>query len=229
MRYDLHIHSALSPCANDDMTPNNIINMAKLCGLDTISVCDHNSLKQQEVMGNVAEKLKITYIYGVEVQSMEEVHLCGYFRKKENAFAFQKILDENIFPIMNDIHYFGNQLLMNEFDEVSGVEDILLLQSVNMSVEEVCEAIHACQGLVSLAHVCDKSNSILTQLGFIPKNLKFDFIEIKDESQKEMVVQSHPRLENICWIVNSDAHYLWDIDKYESEMSDDVWRKKWGI
>ncbi|MDO5479206.1 MAG: histidinol-phosphatase, partial [Clostridia bacterium] len=25
--YDLHIHSALSPCGDNDMTPNNIVNM----------------------------------------------------------------------------------------------------------------------------------------------------------------------------------------------------------
>ena len=40
---DLHIHSALSPCANEDMTPNNIVNMAVIKGLDIIAVTDHNS------------------------------------------------------------------------------------------------------------------------------------------------------------------------------------------
>jgi len=30
---DLHIHTALSPCAAEDMTPNNIVNMAMLKGL----------------------------------------------------------------------------------------------------------------------------------------------------------------------------------------------------
>ncbi|MEG2203410.1 MAG: PHP domain-containing protein, partial [Christensenellaceae bacterium] len=43
--YDFHIHSALSPCGEDDMTPNNIVNMAKIKGLDAIAVCDHNSTK----------------------------------------------------------------------------------------------------------------------------------------------------------------------------------------
>ncbi|HPF56920.1 MAG TPA: phosphoesterase, partial [Clostridiales bacterium] len=26
MNYDLHIHSCLSPCGDEDMTPNNIVN-----------------------------------------------------------------------------------------------------------------------------------------------------------------------------------------------------------
>ena len=41
--YDLHIHSALSPCAEEEMTPNNILNMAMVRGIDMIAVTDHNS------------------------------------------------------------------------------------------------------------------------------------------------------------------------------------------
>ena len=41
--YDLHIHMALSPCGDDDMTPCNIVGLAALCGLDVIAVTDHNS------------------------------------------------------------------------------------------------------------------------------------------------------------------------------------------
>lgn len=47
---DLHIHTALSPCGSKDMTPNNIINMSKLKGLDAIAITDHNSCKNVEVI-----------------------------------------------------------------------------------------------------------------------------------------------------------------------------------
>ena len=42
---DLHMHSCLSPCGDELMTPNNIVNMAKLKGLDAIAVCDHNTAR----------------------------------------------------------------------------------------------------------------------------------------------------------------------------------------
>ena len=42
---DLHIHSCLSPCGDEDMTPANICGMAKLKGLDAIAICDHNSAR----------------------------------------------------------------------------------------------------------------------------------------------------------------------------------------
>ena len=52
---DLHIHSALSPCADDDMTPNNILGMAALKGLDMIAVTDHNSGGQLRSVIRAAE------------------------------------------------------------------------------------------------------------------------------------------------------------------------------
>ena len=78
MFYDLHIHSALSPCSDDDMTLNNIVNMAYIKGLDLIAISDHNSVKQLYYLEEVA-KDKIDYIYGVEIQTREEIHVLGYF------------------------------------------------------------------------------------------------------------------------------------------------------
>ncbi|MGN1343964.1 MAG: PHP domain-containing protein, partial [Traorella sp.] len=137
MRVDFHIHSALSPCASDDMTPNNIINMAKICELDCISVCDHNTLGQQRIMKQVADKLGMRYIYGVEVQSNEDVHICAYFNQFENVQLFQEYLKKHLLPIENDLHYFGNQYLFNENDEIIGQEKVLLIQSIEKSINEI--------------------------------------------------------------------------------------------
>ena len=52
---DLHMHSCLSPCGDMDMTPNNIVNMCKLKGLDMIAVTDHNTAKQLPVIKKVAD------------------------------------------------------------------------------------------------------------------------------------------------------------------------------
>ena len=65
--YDLHIHSVLSACADDLMTPNNIFNMANLKGLDIISVTDHNSLKQLQICQEISESYDMLFIPGVEI------------------------------------------------------------------------------------------------------------------------------------------------------------------
>lgn len=227
MKVDLHIHSALSPCGSDDMTPNNIVNMSKICELDMISVCDHNTLGQQKILAKVSENLGLRYVFGVEVQSVEDVHIIGYFQNLNDVELFDKYLKQHLLPLKNDIHFFGNQYLFDEMDEIIGTEEILLIQSTTESINDIAKKIHECHGLVSLAHVCDKSNSILTQLGFIPPNLEFDIIEIKNEKQKEMVLKMHPWIQNVLWIKNSDAHYLQDIGIFEDDINEDEWNELW--
>ena len=41
--YDFHMHSCLSPCGDDDMTPANLVGMAFVNGLQAIALTDHNS------------------------------------------------------------------------------------------------------------------------------------------------------------------------------------------
>ena len=43
--YDLHIHSCLSPCGDDEATPASIAGMGKLNGLDIMALTDHNTTK----------------------------------------------------------------------------------------------------------------------------------------------------------------------------------------
>ena len=44
-KYDLHNHSCLSPCADNDNTPNNIAGMAYLSGINIVALTDHNTTK----------------------------------------------------------------------------------------------------------------------------------------------------------------------------------------
>ncbi|MFR6100433.1 MAG: PHP domain-containing protein [Longibaculum sp.] len=113
MFYDLHIHSALSPCSDDDMTLNNIVNMACLKELDLIAITDHNSVKQLYHLADVAQD-KIRFIYGVEIQSREEIHVLAYFLDKQLLDTFQAFLDCYLIEEPNDEYYFGHQYIFNE-------------------------------------------------------------------------------------------------------------------
>lgn len=223
MFYDLHIHSCLSPCADDDMTPNNIVNMAKLGGLDCISVTDHNSFAQQRAVKKCCEQMGLSYIYGVEVQTIEDVHVLCYFQTEAAMVLFEKWLSSQLLPIQNDVGYFGHQYILNELDEIVSEETILLLQSIQASIDEVEKQCHLAGGYFALAHVLDRSNSITTQLGFIPENLNYDAIEIKQADQIERVKKMHPHLKPCLWLNSSDAHQLVDI--HEADYSfDGLWR-----
>ena len=87
---DLHIHTALSSCAQEDMTPNNIVNMALLAELDVIAVTDHNSCGNAEVVMKAAEGTDLVVVPGLEVQTREEVHVLALFGELDRALILQR-------------------------------------------------------------------------------------------------------------------------------------------
>jgi len=82
---DFHIHSALSPCADDDMTPGNIVAMAKLKGLDAIAITDHQSCGNVLSAINFGKKLGVEVIPGMELETAEEFHCICLFPSYEKA------------------------------------------------------------------------------------------------------------------------------------------------
>ena len=224
--YDLHIHSCLSPCAEDEMSPNNIVNMAVLKGLDMIAVTDHNSLKQVRTMAKVA-KGKIKYIYGVEIESIEAVHLLAYFIDEKNIDELDAFLEQHLLKQKNNSKYYGNQNICNEFDEVVGHYDNLLIMSCDLSIDEISKKVHDLGGIIVIAHALDRTNSIITQLGFIPSNFKFDAIEVKNTKQKAELLKTHPHLKDAIFLYNSDAHRLVDINEAVNYIDEEVFKHLW--
>lgn len=207
---DLHIHTALSPCASDDMTPNNIVNMALLKGLEAIAITDHNSsLNVRAVMG--AAKGKIKVIPGVEVQTKEDVHLLCLFKNYDDLNVFNQQIYRHLPSINNREDIFGNQLIMDCDDNVIGKEKKLLLNAVDLSLEEICDCACKNGGISIPAHVDRQGYGILYQLGFIPGDLGFTYIEVSRECDVAALLSSYPDIARYHIIRSSDAHQLGDI------------------
>ncbi len=204
--YDLHIHSALSPCGDEDMTPNNIVNMACLKGLDLISVTDHNSCGNVRAVMKAAEG-KIKVIPGMEINTREEVHVLAYFSTIEAAEDMEKLIKKELIKIKNDPDIFGRQLIMNENDEVVGEEEMLLVNAVDLDIYEVGKEIKERGGVFVPAHIDRSSYSVLSNLGFLPPDLEFDGLEITEKNFSSMasLYAGYPLFSS------SDAHYLEDI------------------
>lgn len=211
MYYDLHIHSCLSPCADDDMTPNNIVNMAILNGLEMIAVTDHNSLLQQKVIHDLCLKKGIRYIYGVEVQSKEDVHILCYFKKYAQIIYFQEYIDKYLIKIANEPNYFGHQYLRDINDEIVDEYNHLLLMSLDQSIEDIINFTKDINGIVVLAHIDGRENAIINNLGFIPDNLRYDGLEIPRKENIELYRLKYPECQ--IFLHNSDAHRLVDIQE----------------
>jgi predicted metal-dependent phosphoesterase TrpH len=182
MFYDLHMHSALSPCADDDMRPTNIVRMALLKGLQLIAVSDHNSVDNQKAIARTAKLNGIdTWLKSVRDKTPNRVDL------------------------------FGNQLILDEEDQIIAIQPDSLIQSLDANLDECIRAIRKAHGRIVLAHVADRKNGILHQLAFIPKKLDYDGIEITHTNQKEDLIRRFPWLIEKPFFINSDAHTLTDI------------------
>lgn len=213
--YDLHIHSCLSPCAEDDMTPNNIVNMAMIKGLDVIAVADHNQSRNLPAIMKVAAKRDILIIPAMELQTIEEVHLLCLFPTLEAITAFQAIIDEKQLPIPNKPEKFGHQYVMDDQDEVVRELDMCLLFSCSLSFDEAVAGVRAHGGKVIPAHINRQSNSVLSNLGFIPENMHFKTIEISGDAAGNVFYESFQQKHAYRVIRNSDAHQLFNISERE--------------
>ncbi len=218
LHYDLHIHSCLSPCGHDDMTPGNIVGMAMLKGLDVIAVTDHNSCKNCGAVMALAEEYGILAIPGMEITTAEEVHVVCLFEELADALAFDQYVYERMMPFPNDSEIFGRQQICDENDEVIGEEPLLLINGVDISFDELWDVVDGYHGVMIPAHIEKSANSVTSNLGFIPPDSKFHVVEMKQPEKKEALLPMNPHLAECKIIRNSDAHYLEDIHEAVESM-----------
>ena len=210
--YDFHIHSALSPCGDKDMTPNNIVNMAAIIGLDAIAISDHNSVGNVRSAMKVGEQVGVKVLAGMEVETAEEIHILTLYNSIEAAEEVAKAVYNALPDIKNRPEIFGNQYYMDEEDNIVGEEEKLLISPTTIQVEDLLTLVKSVGGIYFPAHVDRHSYSILTNLGFIPEELDIDGIEIsKKVGDVEAYLGSRPDLKKYRVLRNSDAHYLTDI------------------
>lgn len=216
--YDFHIHSALSPCGDNDMTPNNLINMSIIKGLDAVALTDHNACENVRAAAAVAGD-KIIFIPGMEVETSEEVHIVTLFPTADAAEEMQRILVDSSPYIPNRPEIFGNQYIMDENDEICGEIDRMLVTASGLDIYTVVAAAKDLGGIAYPAHIDRESYSVLSNLGFIPPDLDISAVEITEKSRTALEGEYSNRY-NI--ITSSDAHYLWDISEHNHyiEVSD---------
>ena len=202
---DLHMHSCLSPCADDDMTPTNICGMAYIKGLQAIAVTDHNTGRNLPYVKEAADHYGLIFLPGMEITTKEEVHLLGYFRDVETAVEVGEIFSSHLPPMKNKPDFFGNQLVMNTDDEVVEVEDRLLIGATDLDLEECTRIIREHGGAAVPAHI-NRGHGLLTNLGLFPAEPEFPVVEVRNELDvNDKLIGNRRRLQS------SDAHHLGDI------------------
>lgn len=209
--YDFHLHSCLSPCGDDDMTPANIVGMAFLNGLDVIALTDHNTCKNCAAAMVHGENYGVIVIPGMELTTAEEVHVVCLFPTLDDAMEFDSYVYEHLLPIRNREEIFGKQQIMDENDEVIGTVENLLINATDIYFDDVFNLVESYHGIAFPAHIDKTSTSLLSNLGFVPPGSTFTCAEIHDFKKLHFIQKKHPYFLQCNMLSSSDAHYLQDI------------------
>ena len=224
-RCDLHIHSCLSPCGDDDMTPANIVGMAMLNGLQIVALTDHNSTKNCPAFFKLAKGYGLIPVAGVELTTSEDVHAVCLFRDLETAMDFDRFIESRRIQIKNNPDIFGKQIIMNENDEKCGEEEFLLINAVNISLDEAYNEVTKLGGVCFPAHIDRSSNGIIAMLGDFPPEPRFTSFELNDIASLDECLSRFPIITDrkLVHIASSDAHYLTDISEngFQIELDDE--------
>lgn len=195
------------------MSPTRIVKKAWVRKLDLIGICDHNSAENVVATKKIGEKKNIIVFTGMEITSSEEVHIIALFENIGEVLKLQEIIYEHLTPGENNETLFGEQIIVNEFDEVEGYCKRLLIGATTLTLRRLVNEIHNLGGLAIPSHIDRESYSIIGQLGFIPEGLNLDALEISPHVSRAQAIERFPEIKKFPLISASDAHFLKDIGK----------------
>ena len=210
-RADLHIHTVLSPCGDLEMSPSCIVERALQKGLDIIGITDHNATGNAGVTKWLGERKGLFVMTGAEVTTKEEVHCLVFFENSDTLKRFQQFIDLNLPFVRNSNTLFGDQLEVDEDENIIRTEDRLLTTALQKSIDEVEIFVHTLGGLFIPAHADRNRNSVYSQLGMLPPLLQADAVELSRRCDTQSFLSQHPELNSVSRIRSSDAHYPDDI------------------
>lgn len=205
-RADLHIHSCLSPCGEIEMYPRQIVEQARVTGLDIIALSDHNSAGNVVATMRAAQGTNLTVLPAMEITSAEEAHILGFFETVDDALKVEAVVSGSLPKAPANYKFLNDQVIVNEQDEVMGFNPHLLLGATGLSVYEVVDLIHSVNGIAIASHIDRDAFSIPAQLGFIPEDLTLDAVEVSPSLTRSEANKVFVQYQHLPIVSFSDAH-----------------------
>ncbi len=225
MKFDLHIHSCLSPCANLEMSPSEIVTRAVAAGIDGIALTDHQSARNTPAIAECARRAGLKCLFGMEVQTAEEVHTVALFDTTEQALALTDWVYAAMPKRVNDPETFGDQPVVTWDDDIVEMEWRILAMGCRRTIPETAAKVHELDGLYIAAHIDRPNFSVISALGAIPEpppttncqqptTKYFDAVELSRTADESLWL---PKAAGYAVTRSSDAHNLDDVVRVWTE------------
>jgi hypothetical protein len=206
---DLHIHTILSPCGAEEMDVVSIVREASDSHLSIIAICDHNTAGNTRSAQGVSKDICV--IAGTEITTLEDVHVVGLFPRADDAMRVGEAVMATL-PELDDSapSWVGPQSLCDCSGKVVGRVTKMLYASSSLSLSKAVALIRGNFGIAIAAHVDRPSFSVMSQLGMMPHEPKFDALEISVAGLKKGRQREFERY-GLPILSSSDSHYLCEI------------------
>ena len=172
-----------------------------------MALTDHNSSRNCPAFFAAARRYGIIPIAGMELTTSEDIHAVCLFERLEDALAFNDEIDTRRIRIRNREDIYGEQLILDEDDNVVGREEDLLINATTVPLDEAPHLAEEFGGVCYPAHIDRPANGAIEILGDFPHYVGFHLAELHDRSNRDEYVRTYG-LEGIRLLFSSDAHYL---------------------
>jgi len=193
------------------MSPKEVMKQAASKDISIVAITDHNSMANCRTYAEAASQFGLNYIYGIEIQTIEEIHIIALFDDVSSALSLNDLIYQNLLPVKNNPDFFGDQVIIDSSENIIAFEEKALINSVIWDLEATVEMLRDHNSFYYPAHIDAGTYSILSQLGFIPPELNFPALEVTAKCDLSKLRQNHPSLKDKVFIRSSDAHYIQDV------------------
>ena len=204
--FDLHIHSCLSPYGGEYMTPKNIASVCALAGYDIVALTDYNTCGNSAAFQKAAEAQGLLAIPGMELCLREDAHVICLFPDLERALAFSDMVRGKLPQLENNPQIFGDQVLVDENDQVLGQDTAFLVGACDIGAYEIVPLVEQYGGVVYPAHLNGNAYSLLATLGLWDPDMGFKVAELSTDCPDDFCERAD--LAGLRFIKGCNAHTI---------------------
>jgi PHP family Zn ribbon phosphoesterase len=164
---DFHNHSCLSPCGSLDLSPRLLVEIAAARGVRVLALTDHNSGLNCPAFAKLCPLKGIIPLYGMEATTSEDSHVLCLCTGLEACLDFSRYAYSILLPFPNDPEKTGDQVYVDEEDNIQGELEYYLVNPLDLSVDHIGARVAEYGGIVIPAHVDRPAFSMFSQLGVV--------------------------------------------------------------